>query len=152
MTTKEIADAYRAATVEGAWYGPSLAETLAKVTPELAANEAPGGTHSISALLQHLLLWNERIRNASDSNPLPKLEPEKDWAEPSIPWNLLLSSWNASRELLEQRMRGFPAEELQNTVAGRSYTYEFMFRGIVEHTIYHCGQIAMLVNQLKRSS
>jgi len=78
--TQRIADSYRAATVKGAWYGPSLAELLAQISPELATTRPVPVCHSISELLQHLLLWNERIRNTSESNSLPPWEPEKDWA------------------------------------------------------------------------
>jgi hypothetical protein len=80
---QQIADTYHAVTIEAAWYGPSLAELLAKISPELATTAIPEA-HSISALLQHLLLWNERVRNTSDSNPMPRWEPEKEWAEPLI--------------------------------------------------------------------
>ena len=34
--TQRIADSYRASTVKAAWYGPSLAELLAQISPELA--------------------------------------------------------------------------------------------------------------------
>jgi hypothetical protein len=54
--TQRIADSYRAATVKGAWYGPSLAELLAQISPELATTRPVPGCHSISELLQHLLL------------------------------------------------------------------------------------------------
>jgi len=74
--TQQIADSYRAVTIKGAWYGPSLAEMLAEISPELATTPPVLGAHSISALLQHLLLWNERIRNTSDSHPMPRWEAE----------------------------------------------------------------------------
>src|SRR6202051_107265 len=114
--TQRIADSYRAATVKGAWYGPSLAELLAQVSPELATTRPVPGSHSISDLLQHLLLWNERIRNTSDSNSLPRWQPEKDWVEPPIPWNELVSSWSHSRELLEGTIRNFPIADLAKHV------------------------------------
>jgi DinB superfamily len=61
--THRIADSYHAVTIKGAWYGPSLAELLAEMSPELATAPPTPGAHTISALLQHLLLWNERVRN-----------------------------------------------------------------------------------------
>ena len=68
--TEQIADSYRAATVKGAWYGPSLAELIAEISPEAATKALISKAHSVSELLQHLLLWNEsrdqmedRIRN-----------------------------------------------------------------------------------------
>ncbi|MDQ1404992.1 MAG: hypothetical protein QOG55_621 [Acidobacteriaceae bacterium] len=150
--TQRIADSYRAATVKGAWYGPSLAELLAQISPEVATTRPVPGSHSILELLQHLLLWNERIRKTSDSNSLPPWEPEKDWAEPPIAWNELVSRWSQSRERLEERIRNFPIEDLTKQVPGRNYNYETLFQGVVEHTIYHSGQIAMVFNILQSRS
>ena len=99
-----------------------------------------------------MLLWNERIRNTSDSNPLPPWQPEKEWAEPPIPWNDLVSSWSQSRELLEEKIRNFPIEDLAKQVPGRNYPYETLLHGIVEHAIYHSGQIAMVLSMLQSRS
>jgi DinB superfamily len=147
--TQQIADAYRAATVKDAWYGPSLAELLAQTSPQLATTPLIPGAHSISQLLQHLLLWNERVRNTSDSNPLPLWQAEKEWAEPPIPWTELVVRWNHSRDLLEEHLRNFPIEDLAKQVPGRGYPYETMLDGIVQHTIWHSGQIAMISSILR---
>jgi len=147
--TTQIADAYHGATVEGAWYGPALAELLAKISPEVAIQAPVAGAHSISALLQHLLLWNERARNTSEEHPFPKWEPEKEWAEPPIPWNELVARWRKSRDLLEEKIRNFPVDDLSKQVPGRDYDYAHLLHGIVEHTIYHAGQMAMVLGMLK---
>jgi len=147
--TQQIADAYRAVTVKDAWYGPSLAELLAQTSPQLATTPPAPGAHSIAQLLQHLLLWNERVRNTSDTTPLPAWQAEKEWAEPTIPWNDLVARWNQSRDLLEERLRNFPVEDLSKQVPGRSYPYETMLDGIVQHTIWHAGQIAMISSILR---
>jgi uncharacterized damage-inducible protein DinB len=152
LQTQKIADSYRAATVKAAWYGPSLAELLAQISPELAPTPPASGSHSISELLQHLLLWNERIRITSANNPLPAWQPEKDWAEPPILWNELVSRWRQSRDLLEHKIRNFPIDDLTKQVPGRNYPYETLFHGIVEHTIYHSGQIAMVSRMLQSRS
>jgi len=147
--SEEVADAYRKVTVAGAWYGPSVAELLARITPLQAATKPAGGTHSIAELLQHLLLWNERIRKTSESCPLPKWEAEKEWAEAAIPWNELVERWNKSRDLLEERMRQFPTEDLDKQTPGRAYPYELLLNGIVQHTIWHAGQMAMVHSMVK---
>jgi uncharacterized damage-inducible protein DinB len=146
---EEIADAYRKVTIAGAWYGPSVAELLARIAPEQAVKKPEGGTHSMQELLQHLLLWNERIRNTSDACPLPKWEAEKEWAEAPIPWEELVERWNKSRDLLEERLRTFLVADLAKQTPGRTYPYEFMFSGIVQHTIWHSGQIAMVLSMVK---
>jgi len=119
---------------------------LARVSPELAVVPLVPKANSISALLQHLLLWNERIREASDRTPMPRWQPEMEWAEPPIPWTELVTRWNRSRDLLEERIRAFPLEDLAKQVPGRTYSYEALFQGSVEHVIYHSGQIAMILS------
>jgi uncharacterized damage-inducible protein DinB len=150
--TDRIADSYHAVTIKGAWYGPSLAELLAEMSPELATTPPTPGAHTISALLQHLLLWNERVRNTSSNNPMPRWQADEEWAEPPIPWNELLARWNQSRDLLEDKIRKFPIEDLAKQVSGRSYPYETMLHGIVQHAIYHSGQIAMVLSMLRPRS
>ena len=151
--TQRIANAYQAVTLKDPWYGPPLADLLAKVSPELAITPPIPGAHSISALLQHLLLWNERVRITSETHPFPRWDPEKEWAEPAIPWNELVARWNQSRDLLEARIRNFPPEDLPKQLPGRDYPYEVMFEGIVQHTVWHAGQIAMISSMIgSRSS
>ena len=150
--TNQIADSYHAATIQGAWYGPTLAELIAKTTPEEAVTPPVPGAHTISALLQHLLLWNERVRKTCEGTAMPRWEAEKEWAEPAIPWNELVARWNKSRDGLEERIRNFPTEELGKQVPGRDYPYETLFPGIVQHTIYHSGQIAMVLSMLRSGS
>ncbi|HWZ97374.1 MAG TPA: DinB family protein [Candidatus Dormibacteraeota bacterium] len=141
-----IAEAYRAVTIKGAWYGPTVAELLERITPDLAVTAPAAGAHTIAELLQHLLLWNERIRKTDASHPMPKWEAEKEWAEAVIPWNELVARWKQSRDLLEERMRNFPAEDLGKETPGRNYPYEVLLNGIVQHTIWHSGQIAMVLS------
>jgi len=150
--TQRIADSYRAVTLRDAWYAPSLAQVLPQISPELATTPPIPGAHSISALLQHLLLWNERVRNTSDSHPLPRWQAEQEWAEPPIPWNELVARWNQCRDALEVRIRKFPLEDLPKQVPGRDYPYEKLLEGIVQHTIYHAGQIAMVLGMLRSRS
>lgn len=151
MDLTELAEEYRAATLKGAWYGPALAEMLEKISPETAAKSPVVGGNSIAALLQHILLWNERARNTSEHCPLPKWDAEKEWAEPPVPWAELLPRWKKSRDLLEEHIRDFPVEQLAKQVPGRDYPYEKLLAGIVQHAIYHSGQIAMITGVLQRS-
>lgn len=152
MQIQQIADAYRAVTVKGAWYGPTLAELIAKTSPEDAVTPPVPGAHSISSLLQHLLLWNERVCQTCEGTPMPRWEAEKEWAEPSIPWKELVARWNQSRDGLEERMRNFPMEDLGKPVPGRTYPYQTLLPGIVQHTIYHSGQMAMILSMLRSRS
>lgn len=83
---------------------------------------------------------------------MPRWEAEKEWAEPPIPWNELVTRWNQSRDLLEEKIRNLPVEDLGKRVPGRDYSYETLLHGIVQHAIYHSGQIAMVLSMLRSRS
>jgi uncharacterized damage-inducible protein DinB len=83
---------------------------------------------------------------------MPHWRPEAEWAEPPIPWNELVARWNQSRDLLEEKIRNFPIKDLTKQVPGRGYPYETLLDGIVQHAIYHSGQIAMILSMLRRRS
>jgi uncharacterized damage-inducible protein DinB len=68
------------------------------------------------------------------------------------PWNELLARWNKSRDLLEEKIRNFPIADLSKQVPGRTYSYEALLPGIVQHAIYHSGQIAMALSLLRPRS
>ena len=116
---QEIAETYRAVTIKGAWYGPTVAELLERISPEVATTAPAAGAHTIAVLLQHLLLWNERIRKTDESHPMPKWEAEKEWAEPAIPWNELVARWRQSRDLLDHNVRGIHFYTLNRSTATR---------------------------------
>ena len=59
--------------------------------------------------------------------------------------------WEQSRDLLEERMKNFPVEDLGKQTPVRSYPYEFMWNGIVQHTIWHAGQIAMVLGMVRET-
>ena len=41
-------------------------------------------------------------------------------------------------------IEGFGDSRLKDIVPGRQYDFYFLFHGIVQHSLYHGGQIAML--------
>jgi len=47
------------------------------------------------------------------------------------------------RRLLEA-LSGFSADRLGETVPGASYSFYTMLHGLVQHDLYHAGQIAIL--------
>jgi hypothetical protein len=58
LQAQRIADSYRAATVKDAWYGPSLAELLAQISPELATTpEHPSFSKSHPSQCATYSLW-----------------------------------------------------------------------------------------------
>lgn len=147
--TKFIAEQLRKAFEGDAWHGPSVREALDGVTAEQAAAKPIPEAHSIWELALHIAAWVEHSRHAIDGKPLPlQLDTPEDWprvagTDPAA-WKQSYNQVFESGKALVKAIEKVPAECLTDTVPGRSYDFHQLFHGIVQHTIYHAGQVALL--------
>ena len=103
--TQRIADSYRAATIKGAWYGPSLAELLKEISLDLAAAPPLRG-HIPFRLCFSICSFGmkefETLRRATQCR-LGNLK--RNGPNSRFPWNELVTHWNQSRDLLDLPFR-----------------------------------------------
>lgn len=144
-----IADQVRRAFEGNAWHGPSLKELLADVAAEKAKARPITGAHSIWELVSHIGVWTQAAAQAIEGVPMPEIVGTvEDW--PPVPdssagaWNQALDGLFQASQQLAQAIEGFADERLQETVSGRRYNFYYLFHGIVQHSLYHAGQIALL--------
>ncbi len=131
----------------GAWHGPSLREALEGVDAVAAARKPIAGAHSIWEITLHVSGWTDVVRrriagesvSEPDEGDFPAIEDTSEGA------------WRAARALLEERvtrLRGAIADLDDSTLdepygSGGSTVYETL-HGVVDHQVYHTGQIAAL--------
>lgn len=58
----------------------------------------------------------------------------------------------AELDRIADKTAGFPDSRLTETVPGRDYDFYFLLHGVVQHTLYHAGQIAVLKRQITASA
>jgi uncharacterized damage-inducible protein DinB len=131
-----------------AWHGPSVLESLAGVSAEVASQHPIAGAHSIWELVLHLIgtyrLVLRRLR--SDGTPLAAQE---DWPPPPaftpVAWNGTIQTLTDLNHELRQAIAAFPAERLDSAlVPGAPATAYTQFIGVTQHDLYHAGQMAVL--------
>ncbi len=132
-----------------AWHGPAIREVLDGVTVATALAHPVPDTHSIWQTVLHMTYWRRIVTAALEGGPVDEHPPaELNW--PSIEddspaaWEKALASLEESQRLLVERLKVFPEGRLAENVGDRAYSYYFMLHGIVQHDIYHAGQIALL--------
>jgi DinB superfamily len=146
---QRIADQLFRAFNGDAWHGPSLREILDGIEAEQAAAHPLPSAHSIWELMLHIDLWAHIGYAATIGIPMPKLYgTEKDW---TTPFTGSEDEWSAAKvhlfdtaEHLADAVQGFSDERLTEIVPGRDYDFYYLFHGVVQHSLYHAGQIAML--------
>lgn len=129
------------------WHGPALREALQGLSAEEAAARPLAGAHSIWELVQHIAAWAEISRERLTQN-LGEATSEQDW--PPVR-DTSAASWQATVERLEQSfnvladaVKVLSDEELSANLPGRDHPARAMLHGVIEHAVYHGGQIALL--------
>ena len=144
---RRIVDLLERAGNGDAWHGPSVDATLAGVTAQQAAARPLAHAHTIWELVLHIALW-ERIVARRLAGEEIEPTPAEDWrlmpAPTEAAWAAALSDLRRARSELRQAMLAFDEGRLGAIVQGKSYPFYVMLNGVVQHDLYHAGQIAVL--------
>jgi uncharacterized damage-inducible protein DinB len=131
-----------------AWHGPSLSELLDGVTAEQAAARPIAGAHSIWELVNHIIAWEQiskrRLEGDAMKNPPDEVNfpPVNDTSESA--WQKTLEQLAASNQSLRNAVKQFDDSRLDDLVPEAGYSNYFMLHGVIQHDLYHAGQIALL--------
>jgi uncharacterized damage-inducible protein DinB len=145
-----IADQLGRAFNGEAWHGDSLFEILNGVTAAQAAARPITGAHTIWELVLHIAAWDnaalQRLGGAavelSEAENFPPVTDTTDAA-----WQNALSNVRRTHEKLIAAVAMVPDSRLNETVPGEQrahHTFYYMLHGVVQHELYHAGQIALL--------
>lgn len=135
-----------------AWHGPSIQEILAGVTVQQALSKPVDDAHNIWELVMHVGVWMSAARRRLAGDPA-KLTPEQDW--PPIgegsdnAWQHTLSALRQEHDQLQAAIRNLPESSLENRVPGKKDSIMFLLHGVIQHNLYHAGQIAILKKALQ---
>jgi uncharacterized damage-inducible protein DinB len=148
-----IIDQLQRAHSGDAWHGDPLMKILDGITAEIAASRVGPSAHSIWELLVHITVWQqESARRIRDKN-YRDLPPDQDW--PAIAdtseqaWKNAIRAVETAHQQLIDSVREFDASLLDHALPQSPNTsYYVLLHGIIQHTLYHAGQIAMLKKQL----
>jgi hypothetical protein len=144
-----IATQLRNAFTGDPWHGSPLRDLLSGVTAEQAQARPLPSAHGIWELVLHVDIYVRIALEATEGVPMPKLyRTEEDWPavgdSSPMAWAGATDGLFQNSERLAQAIEGFADVRLPDTVPGRQYDFYYLFHGIVQHSLYHAGQIAML--------
>jgi hypothetical protein len=150
-----IADQLRQ-TFEGdstgaAWFGPALRPLLRGVSAAEAAHRPLPARHTIWELVLHLAANIDFVLARLDGHEL-ELSPAADWpavsetVDPTAAWTEALAALDSRYDMLTRKVRTLDDARLGEQVVGRPYDVYVMLHGIIDHNVYHAGQVALLRN------
>ena len=143
-----IVEQLRNAFHGNAWHGPALLELLADIDPATAASHPLPETHSIWELVLHIAAWDEAVnrriveRKALQLKGAHNFPPVKD--KSSAAWKKTVARLKQTHAALIRTAADLSEKQLNTRVPGKKYNVRFMLDGVVQHELYHAGQIAIL--------
>lgn len=131
-----------------AWHGPALRELLDGVTAERAAVKPVSGAHSIWELVHHIEAWEREALAVAGGKTHEVLAGDADWppvgATTAEAWQSALERLESTTHNLVASIRAMADEKLKEPAGGREFNFYFLLHGVVQHNLYHAGQIALL--------
>ena len=150
---ERILDQLRRAYEGEAWHGPSVHEVLNGVTAAQAHERPLRNAHSIWELVQHIAVWEDvgRRRLTGDRAQIAISSPE-DWPPPEdtteAAWEQAQDALHRGHQALVNAVAQTPESRLDEPIFEGMSTVYVTLHGVIQHDLYHAGQIAMLKKAL----
>jgi uncharacterized damage-inducible protein DinB len=147
-----IQDQLKRAFEGGAWHGPSVQEVLKDVTSTQAAARPIPGAHTIWEIALHIAAWEGagRRRLSGDRAQLPN---EEDW--PAVTdtseraWKDTLALVEKGHRDLRDQIAQLREARLDQPILESMSSVYVTLHGVIQHDLYHAGQIAILKKALE---
>lgn len=145
-----LADQIRRAFEGDAWHGDSVLELLANVDARTASNHPIKDAHSIWELLLHIAAWDDAVLRRAGGTAV-ELKDHENFPlvndSSAAAWRRTVEQVKQKHDALVKVVGAFPDSRLLESVPGKKqkyYDHFYMFSGIVQHELYHAGQISLL--------
>jgi uncharacterized damage-inducible protein DinB len=126
-----------------AWHGPPLAQLLDSIDSATSQWRPARGAHTIQDLASHITFWIDAAHRRLDGETY--LPESGDWElPPSESWEGTVARLRTTYQSLVDAIAATPASRLRDPVAGKPYDVYVLLHGVLQHTLYHAGQIAMM--------
>ena len=154
MTEVErILDQLRRAYEGEAWHGPSVREALAGVTAAQAHARPVASAHSIWELVHHIAVWESVGRRRLEGDPAQiDISSPEDWPpaddNSEAAWEQAKAALDHGHQALVEAIRRIPESRLDEPIFDGMSTVYVTLHGVIQHDLYHAGQIALLKKAL----
>ena len=131
------------------WHGRSIKSLLSEISPEIGLKKPNAASHSVADLLWHMAIWRQFTINAvKPGNQNLEYFEKNDWRELDLTktstWTDGINELEKSQLDLIELLDTVDDSILSASVPDRKYNVKVLLYGVVQHDIYHAGQIAYI--------
>ena len=137
-----------------AWHSHPVWQVLDGISAERAAMRPLANAHSIWEIVGHMAFWEE-VAARRLGGLRAGLEEDRNFSAmpeaTEVNWQKTLDQFRASNQAFREALQKLdPARLNELSAAGKRSFYEEA-HGLIEHSVYHAGQIALLAKAANQS-
>ena len=147
LESKRISNLYQSIYNGNPWLEVNLANTLNDVTAEQAYRKINPNLNTIWEIVNHLIQWRRnilrRVQGETITTPdhnyfVPVLDPSE------AAWHQSLQNLGKSQDQWNTFLTYFDDVDFEKIYINNNHTYYEHIHGIIQHDVYHLGQIVLL--------
>lgn len=140
------------------WTGRSFAQLLEAIPEEKFFCRPLDDLHSIAEIYAHLTLWRQEAILKIETGKGSKTDDcEENWPRlqhlKSKGWKAIQQEHDRAMEgligLLQERKDRWLLDTYYDTDFKKRCTYQFLIEGMLQHDLYHLGQLGLIVKFLQ---
>ena len=135
-----------------AWHGASIMEILEKINANQAFQPSEH-IHRICELVQHITGWRVFVIKRLEGDAFYEVSQTENWRTFKNPteatWEEIKADLAESQKNMISALEKISDEKLHDEVEGKAYDYYTMIHGVIQHDLYHLGEIALLAHEVE---
>lgn len=135
-----------------AWHGASIMEILNKITSKQAFKPSEH-IHRICELVQHIIAWRVFAISRLEGDAFYEVSQSENWKIFKNPdeatWEEIIADLAESQKNIISALEKISDERLYDEVEGKAYDYYTLIHGVIQHDLYHLGEIALLAHEVE---
>ena len=132
------------------WYGKSVLAIASKISVDHLDNSLPNG-NTVLEILRHIIVWRKWCIEMciGNYNYWIKADSTQDWDRSKTTkqdeLSALITELKETQTALIQAIKNKSDDWIDTTIPERKCTFGDAVNGVIQHDIYHIGQIALFI-------
>lgn len=145
---EQLTHDFKAFYNDNPWFGDSYLDVVSDITPEEAL-ATPPNQHSIAVLLWHMVKWRKALTERLLGNLTFRADVSDadNWPDASAQnaetWEAAKAAFAEQQQIIVAQLSARDEQFLDSDFIPGS-TFRRLATGVVQHDIYHLGQVAMV--------
>ncbi len=134
------------------WFDQCFKEKIDQLSDDDAFSRPIPQVHSVAEHISHILAWRKECLLRFNGQMTDLMNSPDDWKDNTalrnIGWTDLKQLFYESTVTLISAIKDQDDSFLNTTVSDTGYNFHYLIEGIIQHDLYHLGQIGITIKLL----